>query len=487
MTSTHADHASADPMRPAARPRGSAWFHTRLDNHALEDLELLLLRACNALAALLAVLAGGGALTAATGTRIAPEWAVLLPFVMAVLPVRHYHGLHDLGTERGLQWMRAMVNSCLGVGIVWALARLLGAPPLPVLGGVLLVLLFPPLSMAGRTLIHRLLGRIDRTVRIAIIGAGEQGVLTVRHLAQYAPHAHVIGFLDDRSTRIQTADLPAPWLGSTARLEQLQVDGVVIALPNMAGARINALTTALRRGCSRIYLAPDIPILQDAMARRPKAGLHHLMLLGMDSLPLGGKIAKRLFDIVFSLLALLAFLPLGLVIAALIKASSPGPVFFVQQRYGIGHQLFNVLKFRSMTYDPGHATKAIELTQRGDSRVTRIGDFLRRTSLDEFPQFINVLLGQMSVVGPRPHPPGVKAGERIYENVISEFVERYKVPAGITGWAQVNGHRGNTFTEEHLTARFAYDIQYIQNWSFELDLWIILKTALGGFKGGNAF
>jgi len=140
-----------------------------------------------------------------------------------------------------------------------------------------------------------------------------------------------------------------------------------------------------------------------------------------------------------------------------------------------------------MRFDTEGADKEIRLTERGDSRVTRVGDFLRRTSLDEFPQFFNVLLGQMSVVGPRPHPPGVKAGDRIYESVVVDFVERYKVRPGITGWAQVNGLRGNTFTEEHLTERFSYDIQYIQNWSLELDAWIVFKTVLGGFGGKNAF
>lgn len=140
-----------------------------------------------------------------------------------------------------------------------------------------------------------------------------------------------------------------------------------------------------------------------------------------------------------------------------------------------------------MIYSEPSGPGEIRLTERDDRRVTRLGAFLRRTSLDEFPQFFNVLRGEMSVVGPRPHPPGVKAGERMYEEVVEAFAERYKVRPGITGWAQVNGLRGNTFTERHLTERFAYDIEYIQNWSFELDLWIVLRTAFGGFGGRNAF
>jgi len=491
-------HSEVSPPLPAeASPLHTATpavteRRRKLDASALEDLELLLLRAGTAVAAFLAVRGVDAALNSVIhgpafgGTAL---WSVLLPCTMLILPVRHYHGFADAGAAKALQWTSAVLNVCLGIGIVACVSWLLNAPRLPFAHAVALLASMPWLVMAMRALIRHGLGRIDRTQSVVIIGACEQGILTARHLALSTPHIKVVGFMDDRSTRTLVSELPAPWLGSTAQLDHLQPqpDGVVIALPNMAGARIHALAVALRRGCGRIYLAPDLAVLQSSMARHPQAERHRLMLLGMDNLPLGSRIVKRLFDIFFSLLALAMFLPLGLAIALLIKIGSPGPVFFVQQRYGMGHRLFGVFKFRSMTHDPAQASKGIELTRRGDARVTPIGDFLRRTSLDEVPQFINVLLGQMSVVGPRPHPPGVKAGERVYESVISEFIERYKVPAGITGWAQVNGHRGNTFTEEHLTERFAHDIQYIQNWSFELDLWIILKTALGGFRGHNAF
>ena len=234
-----------------------------------------------------------------------------------------------------------------------------------------------------------------------------------------------------------------------------------------------------------VYLAPEEPVLGHPFLSRPHSGPGNMLLLGMNPLPIEGRLLKRVFDISFSAVVLLLFLPIGLVLAALIRLESPGPALFTQGRYGLRNRLFQIYKFRSMRFDP--TPGEIRLNQRQDARVTRIGNFIRRTSLDEFPQFINVLLGDMSVIGPRPHPPGVKAGDRTYENVVVDFVERYKVRPGITGWAQVNGSRGNTFTEESLTERFIYDVQYIQNWSPELDLWIVIKTIFGGLGGKNAF
>jgi exopolysaccharide biosynthesis polyprenyl glycosylphosphotransferase len=197
-------------------------------------------------------------------------------------------------------------------------------------------------------------------------------------------------------------------------------------------------------------------------------------------------IIKRLQDIAVACAAIIIFSPFFIIIPILIKLESPGPVFFRQKRYGLNNRMFDCLKFRSMYFEACCANE-IRLTERTDPRVTRIGDFLRRTSLDEIPQFINVLKGDMSVVGPRPHPPGVKAGGRVYEDIIENFSERYAVKPGLTGWAQVNGLRGNTFAEEDLTERFKYDMDYIQNWSIWLDLVIIARTMVLGFFGKNAF
>jgi len=195
---------------------------------------------------------------------------------------------------------------------------------------------------------------------------------------------------------------------------------------------------------------------------------------------------KRLLDIVVALSAIIIFLPVFILVPLLIKREDGGDIFFRQKRFGQGGVLFDCLKFRSMTV-LSSANKDIILTQRNDPRLTKMGKFLRSTSIDEFPQFLNVLKGEMSVVGPRPHPPGVRAGERTYENIIPEFMQRYRVKPGITGLAQVRGARGNTFTEDDIKRRFSYDMDYIKNWSLWGDITIIARTLIIGFVGKNAF
>jgi len=178
--------------------------------------------------------------------------------------------------------------------------------------------------------------------------------------------------------------------------------------------------------------------------------------------------------------------PLLLAIALLIKLDSPGPALFRQKRYGFNNRLIEVLKFRTMYADQSDAN-AEQLTRRNDPRVTRIGAFLRRTSLDELPQFINVVRGEMSIVGPRPHALSAKAGTLLYQEAIKYYDARHRMKPGITGWAQVNGWRGETDTVEQIKKRVEHDLYYIEHWSILLDLKIIARTILGGFTGHHAF
>ncbi|MEZ5846435.1 MAG: sugar transferase [Geminicoccaceae bacterium] len=199
-----------------------------------------------------------------------------------------------------------------------------------------------------------------------------------------------------------------------------------------------------------------------------------------------GRLLKRSLDVVGASLLLVFLAPLMLVTALAIKLDSRGPVFFRQPRYGLGCQIFDCLKFRSM-YADRLDTRAERLTTRNDPRVTRVGAFIRRTSIDELPQLINVLRGEMSLVGPRPHPVHAKAGDRLYEEVVEDFARRYRVQPGLTGLAQVTGLRGNTDTEEKLVRRFERDIDYISTWSIGLDLSILLRTPWASLKGENAY
>jgi putative colanic acid biosynthesis UDP-glucose lipid carrier transferase len=192
---------------------------------------------------------------------------------------------------------------------------------------------------------------------------------------------------------------------------------------------------------------------------------------------------KLVFDRLFALAALVALTPLFAAIALAIKLTSPGPVFFVQTRKGIDGQPFDIYKFRSMSV---HAEVPGQLTQasRQDRRITRIGAFLRRTSLDELPQFYNVLIGQMSVVGPRPH---ALEHDDLYKDLVYGYMSRYRIKPGITGWAQVNGYRGETRKVEKMEARVKFDLFYIHNWSFWFDIKIVLITLFKGFVGRNAY
>ncbi|WP_269509763.1 undecaprenyl-phosphate glucose phosphotransferase [Burkholderia sp. IMCC1007] len=192
---------------------------------------------------------------------------------------------------------------------------------------------------------------------------------------------------------------------------------------------------------------------------------------------------KEVFDRLFAAIALVALMPLMVVIAIAVKLSSRGPVFFKQYRKGADGRKFQILKFRTMRV---HVEQAGVVTQatKSDSRITRVGRFLRRTSLDELPQFLNVLRGEMSVVGPRPH---AIEHDRLYQKVVDGYIHRYRIKPGITGWAQVNGYRGETDRLEKMQKRVEYDLYYLRNWSFALDMRIVLATVAKGLVNANAY
>ena len=212
------------------------------------------------------------------------------------------------------------------------------------------------------------------------------------------------------------------------------------------------------------------------------------MLVGLTRRPLKDwdAFAKRAFDLLVGGALLLATAPVMLAIALLIKLDSPGPVFFRQKRYGFNNRTIDVLKFRTMFH---HARDPFgdRLTQRGDARITSIGALLRRTSLDELPQLLNVMRGEMSLVGPRPHALHAKAADRLYGDVVDGYARRHRVKPGITGWAQVNGWRGETRTEAQIENRVAHDLYYIENWSIGLDLKILVLTLWREMRSQHAF
>ena len=195
---------------------------------------------------------------------------------------------------------------------------------------------------------------------------------------------------------------------------------------------------------------------------------------------------KRAMDVLIASMALVFLMPLLIGISIAIKATSPGPVFFKQRRYGLRNRQFQIYKFRTMDVETGDQS-GVRQTTSNDPRVTPIGRFLRRTSLDELPQLLNVVIGDMSIVGPRPHVPGMQAGARLYEDLVPYYFHRHTVRPGITGLAQVSGCRGSTVNRDSAMDRIDYDLQYIETWPIWLDIKIIAKTARQEFLSGNGF
>jgi exopolysaccharide biosynthesis polyprenyl glycosylphosphotransferase len=307
--------------------------------------------------------------------------------------------------------------------------------------------------------------------RVLIIGAGEAAQLILQKI-QGSPFLgyEVIGLVAEGGAGPAEVG-GVPVVGTLAELPQLmdthEVDEVIIALPDMPDEDLVELIGVCQRDRLSIKLVPNVyDIITTGVSIDDLGGLPLLSI--RDVAQRGWKLAiKRAMDVAGSAIILILSAPLMMFTALLIKLDSRGPVFFVQERMGLDAKPFPVLKFRSMRSDaevggPGWTVK-------GDPRVTRLGRFIRRTSLDEFPQFINVLLGEMSLVGPRPEQP---AFVEQFRRRIPRYMERHREKAGITGWAQVNGLRGDTSIEE----RTKYDLWYIENWSVWLDVKIIVRT-----------
>lgn len=333
-------------------------------------------------------------------------------------------------------------------------------------------------------LLQRLRGQSKRAV---IAGLNAHGIALAREITDNPYVAtRVLGFFDDRcdSRGIENAALPR--IGSLADLPRYarenNIQVIYLALPMATQPRIVALLDALCDTTVSIYFIPDVFVTDLMQGRMDVVG--DLPVVAVCETPFNGLngIVKRASDIVLSALILLMISPLLALIAAAIKLGSPGPVIFRQRRYGLDGEQILVSKFRSMSVceDGGD----IQQARRNDTRVTRIGAVLRRTSLDELPQFFDVLRGRMSIVGPRPH---AVAHNELYRKSIKGYMVRHKVKPGITGWAQVNGWRGETDTLKKMEMRIAYDLAYLRNWSLRLDLYIIVKTIAVVFNDRHAY
>ncbi len=325
---------------------------------------------------------------------------------------------------------------------------------------------------------------------LAVYGGGIISKKLHDHLLNEVDGIRFLGVFDDRQNdeRIDTCGLKLS--GDLNDLIQMGRDGlvdqIIIALPQSAGLRINEIARKLEQLPVHInvctHLASDV--VDSALRGKDLSAIGPVGLLKIKQKPISdwGPFLKRMEDYCFASVMLVMSLPLAALIALAIKATSKGPVFFIQKRHGLNHQVINVFKFRTMrVMENGPEVRQVE---KNDSRVTSIGKFLRRTSLDELPQLINILKGEMSLVGPRPH---ALAHNEEYGERLERYSNRHQVKPGITGWAQVNGFRGETKDHDLMKLRVMHDLHYITNWSFWFDMKIILMTPIYGMINRNAY
>jgi putative colanic acid biosynthesis UDP-glucose lipid carrier transferase len=353
-------------------------------------------------------------------------------------------------------------------------------------------LVLAPATLIGvrlvvRALLHELRRSGRNTRSVAIVGANSAALKLVEKL-NATPWTGLVfrGYYDDRPTDLASSELTAALAGDVTQLLRQaragEIDIVYIALPMHAEQRIIELVKAFADTTASVYFLPDFFIFDLMHARW--VSLNGIPVISIYESPfysVNGWI-KKTEDILLGVVILAVIALPMLVIAMAVKLTSSGSVIFKQRRYGLNGEVLYVWKFRSMTVCEDGVN--VPQAQQDDPRITKVGAFLRRTSLDELPQFFNVLQGTMSIVGPRPH---AVAHNEEYRELIPGYMMRHKVKPGITGWAQVNGWRGETDTLEKMQKRVEYDLYYIQEWSLWLDLKIILMTVYGGWKGKNAY
>ncbi len=338
-----------------------------------------------------------------------------------------------------------------------------------------------------RKIAPRLLDMQGPKQRAIIVGMNEQGLALAEKInnSKYLQIA-LCGFVDSRSLGRLSA---LPQQALLGRLDDIanvvrnyRIQLIYLSLPMASQPRILHVLDELKDTTSSIYFVPDMFVTD--LIQGKTASVQGMPVISVCETPFKGLdgIIKRISDVAFSLLILTLILPLLLVLSCAVKWTSTGPVIFKQRRYGLDGEEIVVYKFRSMSVTEDGSS--IAQATKNDPRITPLGAFLRKTSLDELPQFINVLQGRMSIVGPRPH---AVAHNELYRKLIKGYMVRHKVKPGITGWAQVNGFRGETDTLQKMQGRIDYDLDYLRNWSLRLDTRIILKTVRLVLKDQTAY
>ncbi|KAB0640072.1 undecaprenyl-phosphate glucose phosphotransferase [Burkholderia latens] len=342
-----------------------------------------------------------------------------------------------------------------------------------------------------RLAVHAMLRRLRHAGMnlrsVAVVGRGEycRRVLGTIERAPASGFRAAAVFDADSAARGTVAGIPA-FENEAAFIAYVRQQGMRelwLALPLSEERTILRFVSEFRDELVNIRFMPDVSTLSLFDSAMTDVLGVPAINLAASPLPPHALLSKEIFDRCFAACALVALLPVMLIIAIAVKATSRGPVFFRQRRKGADGRVFRIYKFRTMRLHAEQPGVVVQAT-RNDARITPLGRFLRRTSLDELPQFINVLLGDMSVVGPRPH---ALEHDELYRKVVDRYIQRYRIKPGMTGWAQVNGYRGETDRIEKMQGRVEHDLYYLQNWSFGLDMRIVGATILKGFAGSNAY
>ena len=431
------------------------------------------------------------------------QYINVLPFIAVLVPLAYQlQGLYRLrrGRSRVDDFFAVFVGSIVAVvfGIVATLyVQIYFAPNTAkdrglfevsqVVWGLFLVLNVM-LTYASRELVREALERRWRAgvglKRILIAGSGELGRLVADKILEHRELGYqIVGFVDDRAAGDHLGYRGLPLLGTIAEAPEIStresIDHLYVALPPEQHVQMLELIESTSREMVDVKVVPDL--LQVIALRARLEDLDGVPVININDVPLQGfnSLVKRAIDIAISAAALTVLVIPAAAIAALVKLTSRGPVFYRQERMGLDGRPFMIHKFRSM-YDGAEGETGPVFASRNDPRRTPLGRVLRRSNIDELPQFWNVLKGEMSLVGPRPERPLFVAQ---FKDKIPQYMLRHKVKAGITGWAQVNGWRGNTSIEK----RIEYDLYYIENWSVRLDLKIMWLTVLKGFFHKHAY
>jgi len=427
------------------------------------------------------------------GGHLAMVWLGAMAVVLAIraLGAYRFRRMRALGPGLGLMWGgMALGFVALGLGL-WAMGWSQPWRWLALWSG-----LASAQMTAARVLVWMRIRYLTKTGqmehRIVLVGGNGEMAPLIREIDRERKRGRrLCGFFDERRGG-RSPDVIAGYhkMGDVDDLVEFarlaRIDTVIVAIPNISHRRLMELM-------ARLFVLPvDIRVMADAdipeFARKKRSRIGKFTMIDLYKRPIhgGDAVKKRAFDLVFASLAILVFAPVMLAVALAIRFESPGPMLFRQKRHGFNNRPIEVLKFRSMHADRCDPT-AIRAVQRVDDRVTRVGRFIRRTSLDELPQFFNVLRGDLSLVGPRPHATAARTGDLVYNAVVEAYSARHKVLPGVTGWAQINGWRGEMDCAEKIRGRLEHDLHYIENWSLWLDVKILALTPVSLITAKNAY